>query len=86
MMYGLTVPYNPYSPHAPQQATHAPDVPQSRLTAAERAGATHLSGDGLKCYRDDRGGIEVAFWDNETGEFPSWWGCEALPAGAAVLK
>lgn len=85
MMYGTPYNYNPFSPHAPQH-TDLPDVPQSRLSAAERAGATHLSGDGLKCYRDDRGGIEVAFWNDEAGEFPSWWPCEGLPVGAVVLR
>lgn len=73
--------YNPYGPHAPQST--APDVPQARLAAAERAGATHLSGDGETAYMLRMGRVCWADWSEENGCFGGWWESQAeeLPAG-----
>lgn len=95
-MYGFPANYNPFAPSkstpptAPRQGSGCtadlPAVPLSRLRAAESAGAGWLSADGLRTYRDDRSGIEVAFWDEEAGRFDSWWGCnEGLPADAVKM-
>lgn len=82
-MYG-SLPYNPFSPHAPQPAPVA-DVPLARLAAAERAGATHLSGDGLTAYTMRYGRVLQADWDGAM--FGSWLDVgEVMPAGAVVLK
>lgn len=76
--------YNPFSPHAP--AKSAPDVPLAQFKAAKDAGGLYLSADGLRTYRDDRGGPEVAHWDAEAGRFDSWWNCpEGLAPDAAAL-
>lgn len=84
-MYGAPVNYNPFSPHAPVKPT-APDVPLSRLKAAKDVKAQHLSGDGLRAYRDDRGGIEVAHWNDERRAFDSWWALDGeMPADAVAL-
>lgn len=81
-MYGL-LNYNPFSPHAPQPA--APDVPQARLAAAERAGATHLSGDGQAAFTVRYGRVLQADWDGVM--YGSWLDVgEVMPAGAVVLK
>lgn len=84
--------YSPFGPHAPglsgplrQQPAPAPDVPQSRLSAAERAGATHLSGDGLSAFTVRYGRVLQADWDGVM--FGSWLDVgEEMPVGAVVLK
>lgn len=76
--------YNPYSHHTPATPT-APDVPLSRLKAAKDVKAQHLSADGLRAYRDDRGCIEVAHWDVEAGRFDSWWRCAEIAPDAVAL-
>lgn len=77
--------YNPYGPPTPQPDA-APTVPLAVFHAAQRAGAAHLSTDGLRIYREDRGGAEVAYWDEGAGRFDSWWRLEeGLPADAVRM-
>lgn len=61
------------------------DVPLSRLKAAVDAKASHLSADGLRGYRNDRGNPEVCFWDAELGRFDSWWACGQVANDAVKL-
>lgn len=76
--------YNPFGPHAP--ATPAADVPLHVFKAAKDAGGLYLSADGLRTYRDDRGGPEVAHWNDERRAFDSWWNCpEGLAPDAVAL-
>lgn len=78
--------YNPYGPHATPPAGEAPTVPLAVFHAAQQAGASHLSADGLRIYREDRGSAEVAYWDDEAGRFDSWWRLpEGLPADAVRM-
>lgn len=79
MVYGFPPSYSP----APRPT--APDVPLSRLKAAKDVKAQYLSADGLRAYRDDRGGPEVAHWDAERRAFDSWWACEGLAPDAVSL-
>lgn len=74
--------YNPYGPHTPQQP--APEVPASRLRAAESAGAGWLSADGRYAYCERYGAVLQAEWDGV--KFDSWWPVkEGLPTDAVVL-
>lgn len=84
-MYGTPYNYNPFSPHAPQQPAPAPDVPLARIEAAERCGATHLSGDGLAAFTVRYGRVLQADWDGVM--FGAWLDVgEVMPVGAAVLR
>lgn len=86
-MYPFPGSYNPFGPHAPT-TTDLPTVPQSRLSAAERAGATHLSADGETAYMLRMGRVCWADWSEEGGRFGGWWESKAeeLPVGAVTLK
>lgn len=85
-------PYPLYYPHGPNNTTttpptagEAPPVSLVAFKAAQDAGATWLSADGLRAYRDDRGNPEVAYWDESAANWGSWWGCEQLAADAVKM-
>lgn len=88
-MYGL-LNYNPFGPHAPQPAPAptgpiGPTLPQARLSAAERAGGTHLSGDGLAAFTVRYGRVLQVDWDG--ARFGYWLDVgEVMPVGAVVVK
>lgn len=75
------------NPHHPSysQPQPAPEVPLSTFKAAQAAGATHLSADGSKAFRNDRGNPEIAHWDREMGRFDSWWATDEVPGDAVKL-
>lgn len=85
-------PYPLYYPHGPNNTTttpptagEAPPVSLVAFKAAQDAGATWLSADGLRAYRDDRGNPEVAYWDESAANWGSWWGCEQVAADAVKM-
>lgn len=85
-LYGFPAQYNPFTPSRATPPTGGPTVSIDVFRAAQLAGATHLSADGLRIYRDDRGGAEIAFLDEGAGEWGSWWSLEAgLPADAVRM-
>jgi len=97
MMFPPNVIHGPHAPRPvapslypygaiPQPQQPAPDVPLHVFKAAQAAGASHLSADGLRAYRDDRGGVEVAFWNDDDRVFPSWWPCDELPGDAVRME
>lgn len=83
-LYGYPATYNPFTPSRPTPSAPSPTVSIDVFRAAQLAGATHLSADGLRIYRDDRGGAEIAFLDEGAGEWGSWWSLEAGLPGDAV--
>lgn len=92
-MWGATAqPINPYPlyyPHGyrPAQTTppagEAPPVSIVAFKAAQDAGATYLSADGLRAYCERFGGILRADWDGV--KWGSWWTCEGLPADVVKM-
>lgn len=67
------------------------DVSLEVFEAAVKAGATHLSADGSRCYFDTgltAGGIPGIFeavWDDEQKDFGNWKVIDELPADAVEM-
>lgn len=82
-----------YFPHPSTSSGHsgakpAADVPLERFHAAQRAGAMCLSADGRTAYRVQMGVVEQCFWNEEDGDFDSWWllpNIDDFPAGAVRM-
>lgn len=74
--------YNPYGPRAPKPDPPA-DVSLVQLRAAQHAGASHLSADGLRAYCERYGAILQAEWDG--ANFGVWWPVAELPADVVKI-
>jgi hypothetical protein len=86
-LIGNYYPHFPPRPPTPPTAGQdkAPTVPLSRLRAAERAGASWLSADGMRAYCERYGAVLQADWDGTA--FGSWFTYSAgLPADAVPLQ
>jgi hypothetical protein len=83
-LIGNYYPHFPPRPPTPPTAKPLPDVPLSRLRAAERAGASWLSADGERIYCERYGAVLQADWDEWDG-FSAWISIDGLPADAVKM-
>lgn len=78
--------YNPFSPPKPPPPPVAGEAPPLHVfEAAQRAGASHLSADGLRVYTVRYGETLEAEWKAEGRIFGAWSVVAEMPADAVAM-
>lgn len=85
---GVIPGYTPAGPYRPQMTTpppagEAPPVSLVAFKAAQRAGASHLSADGMRAYCERFGATLRAEWDGNG--WGSWWEVGEMAADAVKM-